>query len=278
MTTYKQGWEAGAGGGNMVKNSRTGQQLDIYHPDYQDDVQAPPVGPLPPGQPGSVPLNQGPKNATQAVTQQANVGSQAIPGQPATVAGSFQQALVNKLNAQPVSAASPSVQPAIQANQLSERRGFDRNRALLAEQNAASGLSASGGNNAMVRGLAQDRAGREGTFAGNAVMDGNKLQSAEIMAALGLGGNLLNAIDQRELQRYGIDTDAALRREGLGATTSLGRDDIALRGELGRGNLNLGLLGLLQGGEQFGQSLGLQAGLGQASLNQQALLALLGGL
>jgi hypothetical protein len=272
---YKQGWEAGPGGGNMVKNTRTGQMLDIYHPGYQDDAQAPPPV-LPPGQPGSTPLNPGPTNAQQAITQQANVGSQANPGQPATVAGSFQQALINKLNAPRMNVNSPEVQPQIQAQQLTSQRGFERDRAMLAEQNAANGTNNSGGANAQVRGLAQGRAERDSTFAGNAVADANKLQSAELMAALGLGGNLLNQIDSRDLTRYGIDQDAQLRREGLGATSALGQGDLALRDKLGTGNLNLGLASLLQGGDQFNSSLSSNNAQFSAGLNQQALLSMLG--
>jgi hypothetical protein len=274
---YKQGWEAGPGSDTMVKNSRTGQVLDIYSPHYQDDTQAPPPV-LPPGQPGSTPLNQGPQNATQAITQQANVGSQANPGQPATVAGSFQQALINKLNAPRMTQNSPEVQPAIQANQLSNQRGFERDRAMLAERNAAQGINNSGGADSMLRGLSQDRALRESQFAGDTVLNANKQQSAELLAALGLTGNLLQGIDARDLTRYGIDQDAQLRREGLGATTDLGNRDIDLRGELGRANLNLGLASLLQGGEQFGQSLSSQNAQFGAGLNQQALLSLLGAL
>jgi hypothetical protein len=44
------------------------------------------------------------------------------------------------------------------------------------------------------------------------------------------------------------------------------------------GNLDLGRLGLNLNNQQFDKRLSLDAGLGQAGLNQQALLALLGGL
>jgi hypothetical protein len=277
MADLKPGWEAFNGSPTMVKNTTTGQVLDIYHPEYANPTTPPPVGPPPSGQPGAQ-TNPGPVNAQQALTTQANVGANAAPGTPATVAGSFQQALLNKLNTRPTTAQSPEVQPAIQANQLANQRAFERDRAMLAERNAAQGLSMSGGNESMIRGLSQDRALREGQFAGQAVADANRIKSAEILAALGLGGNLLQGIDQRELQRYGIDTDAALRREGLGATTALGQGDLALRDKLGIGNLNLGLLGLLQGGDQFGQSLSSQNAQFGAGLNQQAILSILGAL
>ncbi len=75
-----------------------------------------------------------------------------------------------------------------------------------------------------------------------------------------------------------MDLDATLRREGLGAQTQLGNRELDIRDSLGQGNLGLGYAGLLQGGNQFNQSLGANLGIEQARLNQQALLSLLGGL
>lgn len=275
MAETYQGWDD-VGYGNLVKNQQTGQMVDRNHPIYLQSG-----GPGMPGAaPGpSLPNQQGqPQTAQQAITGQAHVGQAPQPGQPATVAGSFQQALLNRLGSPRISASSPEVQPAIQANQMSEQRGFDRNRALLAERNAAQGLNNSGGNESMIRGLAQDRAGRESQFAGQAVMDANQRRDAQMVPLLSMTGGMLGDIDRAQLQRYGIDLDAALRREGLGASTSLGQGDLALREKLGTGNLNLGLLGLLQGGQQFGQSLASNNAQFTAGLNQQALLNLLGGL
>jgi hypothetical protein len=286
----KDPFEALGGGvrianGDWVMKGMTGADGPLWNGGGQPQAPAPAPAPgaPPPAYSGidgpnkAAPLPT-PQTAGQALTGQATVGQQPQQGQQATVAGSFQQALLNKLTQGPVTADSAQLKPSLDANKLAEQRGFERDRAMLAERNAAQGLNMSGGNESQLLGLAQDRTAREGQFAGNAVADANKQQSAEILAALGLGGNLLGDQDRMNLQRYGIDTDAQLRREGLGASTSLGRDDLALRDKLGSGNLNLGLAGLLQGGQQFGQSLGLQAGMGQAQLNQQALLSLLGGL
>jgi hypothetical protein len=253
------------------------------HPEWDQYSAWKGTQPAAPGAPGAAPAPApgqmpAPQNSQQSLIGQATVGAQPQQGQQATVAGAFQQSLLNKLSQGPITAQSPQIAPQIQANQLAEQRGFDRDRAMLAEKNAAQGLSNSGGADTMLRGLSQDRTAREGQFAGNAIADANKLQSAEILTALGLGGGLLSGIDSRDLQRYGIDTDAQLRREGLGASTSLGQGDLALRDKLGTGNLNLGLASLLQGGQQFGQSLSSQNAQFGAGLNQQALLSLLGGL
>ena len=278
MAAYQGDWEDDPSGGIMVRNRTTGQQLTNTHPDFLK-TQGPGL-PTSPQSSGPQPIGQSPQpqNAQQALTGQAPVMGQAQPGQPVSVAGAFQQALVNRLASPRMTAASPEVQPAIQANQLAEQRGYERNRAMLAERNAAQGLNNSGGNEAMIRGLAQDRAGREATFAGNAVMDANKQKEAVIASLLGMTGGLLGNQDQLQLQRYGIDTDALLRREGIGAQTSLGQGDLALRDKLGTAGLNLNLASLLQGGQQFGQSLASQNAQFSAGLNQAALLNLLGGL
>lgn len=279
MAAYQGGWEDAPQGNNMVVNSATGQMVDKYHPVFTSAQ-----GPGLPQTPGAPPPVAGigqqpaPQTAQQALTTPAASGGQTTPGQPATVAGSFQQALLNRLTSPRISAGSPEVAPAIQANQLAERKNFDRNGAMLAERNAQQGLSGSGGNESMIRGLAQDRAGRESTFAGNAVADANRTKEQQLTGLLGLTGGMLGNIDNQQLQRYGMDLDAQLRREGLGASTGLGQGDLALREKLGMGNLNLGLAGLLQGGQQFGQSLASNNAQFSAGLNQQALLQMLGGL
>jgi hypothetical protein len=109
-------------------------------------------------------------------------------------------------------------------------------------------------------------------------MDANRQKESQITSLLGLTGGMLGNIDNQQLQRYGMDQDAQLRREGLGASTDLGRNDLALREKLGMGNLNLGLAGLMQGGQNFNNSLASQNAQFGAGLNQQALLAMLGGL
>lgn len=277
MAQYQGDWEDDAGGNNMVRNRTTNQLVDKYHPIFTkaQGPGLPPSGGAAP--PPPLPNQQGqPQTAQQAITGQGNVMAQPQPGQPATVAGSFQQALLNRLAGPRMSAASPELQPAIQANDLQEHRGVERQRAMLAERNAAQGLNNSGGNESMLRGIVADSAARRGQFAGNAVMDANRIKEQQITSLLGLSGGMLSDIDQQQLQRYGIDLDAQLRREGLGASTNLGQGDLALWEKLGMGNLNLGLAGLLQSGQQFGQSLASNNAQFSAGLNQQALMQMLG--
>lgn len=222
------------------------------------------------------PYESGPKTTGQAITGNATVGQAPQQGQTSTVTGAFQSALLNRLAPGQVSAQSAAIAPAIQANRLGEQRGFERNRQMLAERAAATGENMGGGFETSLMGLAQDRAQREGQFAGDAVRGESARQAQEQTAAMGLAGSLLSDQDRLALQRYGIDTDAALRREGLGAQTSLGGRELDIRDKLGSAGLNLSLLGLLQGGDQFGQSLASQNAQFSAGLNQQALLSMLG--
>ena len=234
---------------------------------------SPTAAPAPSSGAGSPITTQG-----QVAGTQATVGSTTPTGAPTTVAQSFQQALVNRLNPQTINASNPLVAPSIQANQLAEQRGFERNRNLLAERAAAQGTNMSGGNESMLLGLAQDRAQREGAYEASAVQRANELQQQQLTDALRLGGGLLSGQAGLAQQMTLADLDAALRREGLAQQGELGRGDLALRGELGRGQLSLGLLSALFGHDEFGRTLAQQGAQFGAGLDQQGLLALLGGL
>ncbi len=238
-------------------------------------AQAAPA-PAPPPAPGT--STQPIATQTQAAQTPVQAGAQVQPGQQTSIAGAFQQALVNKLAPGPLTRNDPQVAPALAANRLSEQRGAERARQTLAEQAAASGTSNSGGFNTQALGIEQDRAGREGQFAGNAMMQLGQQRSNDISNALAMASGLLSDQERFGLQRELADLDAQLRREGLGVQQQLGQGDLALRGELGRGGLNLGLLQQMLGNQQFGQNLGAQLGMFNANLNQSALLNLLGGL
>lgn len=273
----KAGWEDI--GNNLVRNTSSGQVVDQFHPVYTQDGGSPaPAAPGPtntsPGQPAGQPPPI--TTAAQATGTTANVGQTAPQGAPTTIAQSFQQALVNRLNPQPINAQNSQIAPAIEANKLAEQRGMERNRNLLAERSAANGTSNSGGFESQLLGLGQDRAAREGQFAGNAVADLGRQQQQDITSALAMGGNLLGDQQRMDLQKQLADLDAQLRREGLGAQTSLGNRDIDLRSRLGEGQLNLGLLSALLNNDQFGQQLNQNALQFGAGLDQQGLLGILG--
>lgn len=234
---------------------------------------------------------------------------------PTTVPGAFQQALLAKLTQDPndVSTNTAEIKGAVDANRLAGQRSAERQRAMARERQVAQGITG-GATDVELQGIEQDRGEREGAFEGNLVAKAAQDRRNELMTVLTLAGNQmtneqslalqkelagLDATLKREgmaqtkelagqdfgLRREGLtqqkqlaELDAAIRREGMREQSGLGEKELGLRGELGRGNLNLGLLGLLQNNDQFGKQLGFNAGLAGANLNQNALLALLGGL
>lgn len=261
MAALKAGWQD-LGNGLVQNKNVYGGAVDVNNPIYANAPDGPqPIDHGPVGQAVGAPVNTG-KDVTQT---SATVGQTTPQGQPTTVGQSFQQMLINRLNPTAVSASSPEVAPAIQANKLMEQRALERNRGLLASRAAQQGYSGGGAFDTQLLGLAQDRAQREGQFAGNAVQRANEIQNQNATNALGTVNALLNAQMANDTQLHGIDTQA-----------NLGLQDIGLRRELGTNANNLSLLGLLLNNDQFGRSLGQQGAQFGASLDQSGLLGLLG--
>lgn len=268
----KAGWEDL--GNNLVRNTNVyGGVVDTNNPIYTN---------APDGPPAPAPTSSSSSSYPAPITTQQQVGNTTAPvggqiqsGTPTTVAQSFQQALVNRLNPQPLSASSPEVAPAIQANQLSEQRGMEQARALAAERAAAQGIDQNGFNSALF-GLQQGSAGRQAQFAGNALMQANQEKGLNDRSALAQAAGLLGGNAGLGQQQQLAELDAAIRREGLSAQTALGQGDLALRQRLGEGGLNNQLLGLLLNNDQFGRSLSQSGAQFGASLDQSGLLGLLG--
>lgn len=245
---------------------------DLYGFNQTGGATPPPIGGATAGGPITT--------AGQVANTTTTLGAQPQAGSQQSVASTFQQALVNKLGQNPgdVSAQSPEIAGAINANKLALQRGSERDRAQLAVTAANQGTDASGGMNSQLQGINANRAQAEGQFAGNAVAQLAQRRSNEIMQALAMGGQLLSEQERTALQRELAQLDAQLRREGLGVQQSLGQGDLALRDKLGTGGLNLNLLQTLLGNQQAGNQLSANLGMFNASQGQQALLSLLGGL
>jgi hypothetical protein len=280
--SFGDGGNTGGDPGGMTQTFGGTPGLSQNSSGWSGGVPPPGTGTAGPGTPISTMGAPPPPPITTAgqVTGTATTSGGQIPqGAPTTVAQSFQQSLVNRLNQAPLSASSPEVAPAIEANKLQEQRGFERNRNLLAERNAAvNGGSPSGGFETGLTGLAQDRAGREGSFAGNAVMQASQERGINDRAAMASASDLLGGNANRAQQQHMADQDAQLRREGLNAQTSLGQGDLDLRGKLGSGQLNLGLLSALLNNRQFNDQLGQNGAIAGQGFDTQTLLGLLGGL
>lgn len=257
-----------ASGGGVQVN---GGWVPRDHPLAQQAVKPPAA----PSNPGAAPGQGIAAPANQAIQAPATVGATPAQGSQSSVAGAFQQALVNRLAPTPVSAQSPEIAPAIAAQRGSEQRSLEQGRAQLAEQAAAQGLDPNAFGS-QLRGLQAESAQRSGQFAGQATLGLAQQRAQELTSALALGGQMMSEQDRMAISRELAELQAQLQREGVAAQTGLGRSDLALRDKLGSGQLNLGLLGTLLNNEQFGQNLGATLGMFGANQNQQAMLRLLG--
>lgn len=214
----------------------------------------------------------------QPITNAASALTAQVPNTPpTTVAGAFQQSLMSKLNQAPMDANNPNISGAISANRQAEQRGLERNRAMMAERAAAQGLDQNAFNSQLT-GLAQESAGRQGQFEGNAVMQGARDQAQQLMQALSLGAGMLSQQDQLAMTDKLAQLQAQISREGIASQNQLGMGAQNIQRSLGEGQLNLGLMNTLLNNQQFGQNLGAQTGMFQAGLNSSNMLGLLNAL
>ncbi len=214
----------------------------------------------------------------QVAGTQARVGGGTEIGQSTTPAQSFQQALINRLNPQAVTTSSPSIAPAITANNLSEQRMLEQNRNNLAERAVATGTNMSGGMETGFEGLNQDRAQRQSQYEGNLVQHANELQNQDQTSAMAMVGQLLGGQASLSQQKELAQMDAALREKGLSIQQALGMGDLELRRYGIDQQKLLGLLGLQQQGSQFQQGLAQQGAQFSTGLDSSTLLSILSGL
>lgn len=237
------------------------------------------TGWAPPGHPDIIAVGAGSGSGTGAGTGSSGAGTTGTGAgtNTQTVAGAFQNALLQRLNANPaqLNAQNPEIRGSINANRVAEQRAMERARAQMAESATSQGLDRNAFDTGLT-GLNQSRAEREGAFEGNAIMQLGNRQAQELSQAIQIAAAQGDNQAARELQERLAQLQATLSREEIGLRGRLGSQELELRNRLGSGQLNLGLLGLLQGGQQFNQNLGAQLGQFGAGLNQQALLQMLG--
>ena len=135
-----------------------------------------------------------------------------------------------------------------------------------AESFTAQGLGGSGAQQVQDRMAGERSMQVRGQFEGDLAAKEVQNRRDEIAQALSMYGSQLSQDQQRALQLQLAQLDAQLRREGIASQEKLGMSDIDLRRTLGMGQLDLGRA-----------TLGANVGMDQAQLNQQAMLALLGG-
>jgi hypothetical protein len=287
-----QGWTVAQAGAAPAGAAPSGGSADFPSlppgatppPGYVDPVS----GKTAPTSPAAAPAAPGTPAAPAPAAGAPAAGVPAAP--PATISDAFKQSLITKLSgAQPIDTNNAAIAPAIQANKLAEQRGFENNRNILAERAAKSGTDASGGFDTDLIGLGEDRAMREGKYAGDAVMHLQDQQNDDIMRALGIGGGAYEGEQNRAFQggenQKGRDLQTIMQDKSLSMQDKIAQIDAALRGKgidqsgrLGEGQLNLGLLSLLTGADYNNRALDQQGAQFGAGLDAQTIMGLLGGL
>jgi hypothetical protein len=191
----------------------------------------------------------------------------------------FNDTLIKLIGQDPsnVSISDPNLRPQADAFRASQEHSRRQRQEAAAEALGSRGMESSGAMDAEVASSWDDMGRNVATHDASLIAGELQARRSEIMQALALAGNTINADLARDLQRELSNIDAALRREGFSLQDKLGSGDIDLRRFLGTGQLNLGLLDLLLGDEHFKSNLGFQIGSKEADMNTAALLALLSG-
>jgi hypothetical protein len=188
----------------------------------------------------------------------------------------IRDALINMLNAKAPTAQDPSLAPAISAFGAAQNKATARQVNQNAEAFGAAGLESSGARLGADRAAIEQQGLNESQFASNAVLGQLQDQRQQAMQALQTAVALNDQDLSRRLQERLGQLNATIQRESLALTGSLGQQDIDQRGTLGRGQLNLNLLGLMQQGQQYNTSMGFNVAQLEAALNNQAVRTALG--
>jgi hypothetical protein len=266
---------AAIGGGVQLAN---GGWVPKDHPDavaYQQTQPQAPTGAAP-GAPAATTV---PGQAQAASTYSATPG--AAPA-PATTNQGTQDVVRNSYLQQAtqgtaVDRSDPNFRQQADPFNAAQERARRQYISEQAERMSAQGLGNSGAMQQEAR-VASERAGQaSGLFESQLVQQELQTRRQEIQQALsGLGG-MISADQQMALQKQLAELDAALKREGIGVQSSLGQGDLSLRRELGTGGLNIDLMRLMQGDDQFNKDLGFRIGDREAYWNNNAVLSLMGG-
>ena len=140
-----------------------------------------------------------------------------------------------------------------------QERAQERYRAQAAEQRAAQGLGqnqfgeVSGALGSDIQQGETEVAENIAGFQSKLIADQINRRRAELMQALQLGAGMLSGEQSNDLRRELSQLDAALQRESFQA-------DLGLRGQLGGGQLSLGLLDSLMGNDRYYAGLNQQGG------------------
>lgn len=208
------------------------------------------------------------------------VGNDGLAANETTTAGMqnlIRDQILNMISQPTPTMNDPQIAGQVGAFNAAQNRATARQVAQNAEAFGASGLESSGARLAADRGAIEQQGLNEGTFASAALQQELTARRDQIQRALTLAAATNDQDLARRLQKELADISATIQRESLAQTGRLGDADIDLRRVMGTGNLNLGLLSLLENGRQFNNGLGFNMANAEALLNNNAIRTLLGG-
>jgi len=171
---------------------------------------------------------------------------------PAAQPSKFHGAVTDKLLAElgtptTVDKSDPAYQQSVEAFRFNADRSADRQRAATAQRMHAQGTLSGGGLDTAVTRILDDQGGKETAFEADLMRSMRDQNIQRMSRALQLGTGLMSQEQEQALR-------AALAREGYALQKELAANDLDFRRD----------------------QLGVSLGLGEAQLNQQALLAMLG--
>lgn len=247
---WNQGaWQEKAGGGlgYQAPTAPTAQAAP-QAPSFQPPAAAPQQFSAPAsGGGGGTPQAPAPSYKTPAITDEVT---------------KMLLARLNELKSPQDLKGDPNYQNAIRAYQVSSLRGADKQRKALAERSAAGGTRSTGGFNVGVRGIAERQGENAAQYTSGLALDRLQQRESQLMEGIRIARSIGqdDIANQLEVQRLQLQQE-------------LGRGDLALRGELGRGQLDVSRGNLDLGYDNLG--------LNYADLvmraNRDATLAALGG-
>jgi hypothetical protein len=215
---------------------------------------------------GADPMTAQRRAAGPAANETTNAGMQ----------GLIRERLMGLMNQPGPTMQDPNIAAQTSAFNAAQNKASARQVNANAEAFGAGGLESSGARLAADRGVIEQQGLNEGTFAANAMQSELTARRDQLQQALTLASATNDQDLARRLQQELANTQAAIQREGLAQTGRLGDADLALRGKQGTAANNINLLGLMQQGRQFNDSMGFNlAGL-ESTLNNQAVRTLLG--
>lgn len=203
---------------------------------------------------------------------------QPLPAPTATnVNDAFRTQLLDLMSKDPaqVSASDPAIKSQTDAYSAQRQLAQRQEREAAAEHFAAQGLDQSGAMDSEISREFGDMGRDVGQFSAGLVGQEQNRRTDMLKSVLALAGDQLSNEEKLALEKQIAAADDSTKRYGIDASTRLGSGDLDLRKFLGNGQLSLGLLQALQGGDQFNKRLGFDIGNAEAGYNRDALLSLM---